>query len=868
MTTSTSAFAKTAALAALLASLASQANGHGYINSPRSRNIVAYLDGPDWTGDPQPDTPHRDYNPMSLNRGGICGVSPDVLNATHKVNYAHPPNYSGGLMPMNIQATYAQGSVIEFEVILTAHHMGHVEYYACPLEKHGDTPSQACFDAHPLTFVEDVSYGLQPDPNYPNRCYVPPASVMDVGGAPQGALMKHKFKLPDDLNAEYALIQWHYVTGNTCFDEGYHQYFNPGPFAQANLADCNQPLDQCGEVGAGGQPEQFWNCIEVSITPTNNAPPSPIPPAGPGSIGCAAELVGGGGPTPPYPPPSPTPPSPPTPNPVASPPTPNPTLPPTPPPTSSPVAGPSTTRCGLSFDDANSKCGDTCGGSNGLCTPPEGCFSTLSTDACPVPTPNPTPVPTFPVPTTSPTFSPSSSPVDPVPTVAPTGTPPTAGPPPPPEDREGDSRMIAYLGNWQSCPSPNQYDAYTHIVIAFAVSYTWSPDQNNCDTQCNIGSPVPICNNANNQALVDLWRSQGKKVILSFGGAGMGGSWAGDNNYCWEYCFGKEDHVISQLDTIVRAQNFDGVDIDYEYFYEDNAGYRTGVTGADARYFLDTVTSGLRTTLPEGSIVTHAPMDPDCMVGTSYYNILKQNAAALDFLMPQYYNGYTRAAIDGIESTGAGSVSALSHYNTLVNDMFNGDATKVVFGHCISDCSGTGSNANGAQAATIMTDLSTYYPCNGGAFFWVAQHDLGGSWSDAVSTAIGEHSQCGPVVPTVSPAPSPPPPPPTTPPPTQPSSCAAVSGACGPGNPCAGGLCCSQWGYCGSTEAYCGECCQSDCWSDPAPQSPPVAPPTPAPQTPAPTPCASVSSNNSPNSCAPDTSYDCLFRKLAVLPQS
>eukprot|EP00957_Ditylum_brightwellii_P000375 29472-Ditylum_brightwellii.AAC.1 len=79
---------------------------------------------------------------------------------------------------MNIQATYAQGSVIEFEVILTAHHMGHVEYYACPLEKHGDTPSQACFDAHPLTFVEDVSYGLQPDPNYPNRCYVPPASWM------------------------------------------------------------------------------------------------------------------------------------------------------------------------------------------------------------------------------------------------------------------------------------------------------------------------------------------------------------------------------------------------------------------------------------------------------------------------------------------------------------------------------------------------------------------------------------------------------------------------------------------------------------------------------------------------------------------
>jgi hypothetical protein len=64
-------------------------------------------------------------------------------------------------------------------------------------------------------------------------------------------------------------------------------------------------------------------------------------------------------------------------------------------------------------------------------------------------------------------------------------------------------------------------------VIAFAVSYTWGASANQCNTQCNIGTSVPVCNNANNQALVDKWRSMGKKVILSFGGAGMGGSWAG-----------------------------------------------------------------------------------------------------------------------------------------------------------------------------------------------------------------------------------------------------------------------------------------------------------------------------------------------------
>merc|ERR1711983_125612 len=163
--------------------------------------------------------------------------------------------------------------------------------------------------------------------------------------------------------------------------------------------------------------------------------------------------------------------------------------------------------------------------------------------------------------------------------------------------------------------------------------------------------------------------------------------------------YGKEEYVIEQLNNIVRAQNFDGVDIDYEYFYDT----------IEAQNFLRTVTTGLRSTLPEGSIVTHAPMDPDLLPTTEYYSILKSVASSLDFIMPQYYNGYTRPAIDGISGTGSGTVSALSHYNTLVDDMFEGHAEKVVFGFCISDCSGTGSNANADQAAAVMSDLRKMY---------------------------------------------------------------------------------------------------------------------------------------------------------------
>lgn len=156
------------------------------------------------------------------------------------------------------------------------------------------------------------------------------------------------------------------------------------------------------------------------------------------------------------------------------------------------------------------------------------------------------------------------------------------------------------------------------------------------------------------------------------------GSWAGDVNDCWEYCYGKQQYVIDQLDDIVRAQNFDGVDIDYEYHYDSQ----------DAQDFLNDITVGLKTTLPAGqNIITHAPMEPDAEQGTAYYNILKSNAAYLDFLLPQYYNGYTRPAIDGLSDSSTGSrPNALPHYNTLVNDMFGGDATKVVFGFCVSLC--------------------------------------------------------------------------------------------------------------------------------------------------------------------------------------
>lgn len=324
----------------------------------------------------------------------------------------------------------------------------------------------------------------------------------------------------------------------------------------------------------------------------------------------------------------------------------------------------------------------------------------------------------------------------PTPTPAPAPLTPTS-----PVAASDDSRMIAFVGNWQSCPSEAQLQQYSHIVISFAVAYTWTSSGNICNANCQIPEP-DICSNAGDRkAKIQEWKNAGKKVLLSFGGAGMGGSWLAPGNGCWEGCFGKESSVVNQLTDYVNNLGFDGIDFDYEYFYENGRGFEKG---AEAQKFLRGVTDGLRLSLPSGSILTHAPMDSDIVRGTAYYEILKDLADThLDFLLPQYYNGVTRPHLDGLSGTAPpGRVNTLEHYTDLVNDLYNGDATKVVFGFCIADCGGTSSNVDGIQAKKIMKDLAEYYECNGGAFFWVADDDENALWSKEVNYIIQPQAGC------------------------------------------------------------------------------------------------------------------------------
>lgn len=295
--------------------------------------------------------------------------------------------------------------------------------------------------------------------------------------------------------------------------------------------------------------------------------------------------------------------------------------------------------------------------------------------------------------------------------------------------------MIAFVGNWKECPTPQQLEQYTHVFVSFAVTYRWIGEgvPVACSDTCQVSVDGP-CRGQSTSSFIKAMHDAGKKVILSFGGATMGGDWNPRGTGCWESCFGREQSVVEQLTNIVTQQGYDGVDIDFEYFTDTR----------EAEKFLTDVTLGLRASLPAGSLVTHAPMDRHIVPGDKYFDVLKSVAPAVDLILPQYYNGAIRPALDGFDGSGSssGRPTAKAHYDTVVRDILGGDATRLVFGFCNGDCGGSGSNANADQAKTVMDQVNSYYPCNGGAYFWEAGYDSNGSWSSVVNQAIAPKAGC------------------------------------------------------------------------------------------------------------------------------
>ena len=167
----------------------------------------------------------------------------------------------------------------------------------------------------------------------------------------------------------------------------------------------------------------------------------------------------------------------------------------------------------------------------------------------------------------------------------------------------GDKRIVAYIPNWVACPSASQLQHYTHAMVAFVVTYPrYVPGGDNCGNArtCTVQT-APGCGGKTLKQMTSDLQGMGLKVILSFGGAGMGGSWSTSVDTCWDYCLGKVDSLVNQLDAVMVSSGADGLDVDYEY-HTVAVKYQT---------FLNDLVVKLHAKMGSRVLLTHAPMDVD-----------------------------------------------------------------------------------------------------------------------------------------------------------------------------------------------------------------------------------------------------------------
>jgi len=335
-------------------------HGHGYLQTPRSRNYVASPEAEGkgtWNGGPT--DPLVEYDAPGLNVvGPQCGQHGNR-------NYDFPNSTTGALLAPRIQANYTRGQTITVEVKVFAHHGGHFEFYACAITA-GQSPSKACFQANPLEFVEDLLYGSPKDVNYPYRAYMAPPAI----SSPKDNMFSYRMKLPGNVVGDLVLIQWWWLSGNSCDYAGYEQYTWPASWGNMdpNLSKCIAP--------AYSGAEQFWNCAEVKIADISQPTTTPAPVKL-----TAAPVLATKQPTP-------------TPAPMRPSTTVAPTVTRTPAPTINVTIVKVGNFCGSSWANAGLKCSISCNdGNSTVCNAGEYCYAGVS---CPVPNTVPTKAPASP----------------------------------------------------------------------------------------------------------------------------------------------------------------------------------------------------------------------------------------------------------------------------------------------------------------------------------------------------------------------------------------------------------------------------------------------------------------------------------------
>lgn len=286
-----------------LLQLATEVHGHAYMSVPTSRNWRARL----------PPSP-TEYCPHCKSGGGVGGTSSLVSPWPYPETVATSRRH--GLCGDNprdtvqkylqngpIVAEYNKADVITIETTISTHHRGHYEFWICNMDTNpDDVVTQECLNKYPLKRDLTDTAISPPDTRegYEGRYYIEPrcaATITDqlynesLNDSPHfstlqtGQKMRMRYLLPANLSCDHCVLQWWWITGNSCNAPGYRTHTWPSTFASCSgdgpgLGWWGQSLNDCGGA-TGGYPEEFWNCADIKIVDTDPPPPTAPPPPTP-----------------------------------------------------------------------------------------------------------------------------------------------------------------------------------------------------------------------------------------------------------------------------------------------------------------------------------------------------------------------------------------------------------------------------------------------------------------------------------------------------------------------------------------------------------------------------------------------------------
>lgn len=201
-------------------------------------------------------------------------------------------------------------------------------------------------------------------------------------------------------------------------------------------------------------------------------------------------------------------------------------------------------------------------------------------------------------------------------------------------------RYIVYY-NSKATPLAKAAEAdYTHVMLSFLTV----PEEGGA-ARLTLAVPAPLVDQL---ADIAALQQAGKIVMASFGGGAM-------TEKSWARLAGREAEVGDLLAGFVKVHGLDGVGIDFEIsdaLHRDRA-HRP----FDGRALLIALTRALRTALPKGALISHAPQPPYLdprWEGGPYLDVLRAVGPEIDWLAIQYYNnrGYDGPASVHVVGTG------------------------------------------------------------------------------------------------------------------------------------------------------------------------------------------------------------------------